>query len=168
MSHSHAYFSWKATVEFLRVQPTIAGHSWWLFQDFFGISNGLVDYAFQPKGGALAMARIKNFVHQVVVVLKNGTLWDNERQSAVYVETLTGTCSAGLQYACRHALPVIVDDVPAIDRCGEFECIAGTKLATRWRLSCWYPTITPRRCLGAPSPGRPPLRVLVAAVAPRP
>ena len=65
LSHSHAYFCWKATVEYLRLSPNVAGHSWWLFQDFFGISNGLVDYMFRPKNGALAPSRIQNYVHQV-------------------------------------------------------------------------------------------------------
>jgi hypothetical protein len=32
LSKHHAFFSWKATVEYLRRSPWIAGHSWWLFQ----------------------------------------------------------------------------------------------------------------------------------------
>ena len=84
VSKAHAYFCWKATVEFLRLSPNIAGHSWWLFQDILGASNGLVDYTFQPKNGALAPDQIGHFVDNVVLLISNGTLWKLDEQSAVY------------------------------------------------------------------------------------
>ena len=84
VSKAHAYFCWKATVEFLRLSPNIAGHSWWLFQDILGASNGLVDYSFQPKNGALAPDQIGHFVDNVVLLISNGTLWKLDEQSAVY------------------------------------------------------------------------------------
>ncbi len=85
ISKAHAYFCWKATVEYLRLSPHIAGHSWWLFQDWLGASNGLVDYLFQPKNGALAPDKIGHFVHDVVLLVSNGTLWMENEQSAVYL-----------------------------------------------------------------------------------
>ena len=60
----------------------------WLFQDWLGAANGLVDYTYQEKGGALAPERVRNFVDQVVVVLENGTLWDPGTFSAVYSGSL--------------------------------------------------------------------------------
>ena len=29
-TNAHAYFCWKATVEFLRLAPYVTGHTWWL------------------------------------------------------------------------------------------------------------------------------------------
>lgn len=96
ISKSHAYFCWKATVEYLRRSPSITGHSWWLFQDILGASNGLVDYMFQAKGGALSPANIKKIVDPVVLVLSTGILWKENEQSAVYAsgETLKSTLLA--------------------------------------------------------------------------
>ena len=84
ISQQHAYFCWKATVEFLRLSSSIGGHSWWLFQDILGASNGLVDYMFRPKGGAMAADQIRHFVDPVVILVSNGTLWQVDEQSAVY------------------------------------------------------------------------------------
>eukprot|EP01043_Picozoa_sp_COSAG02_P022094 COSAG02_NODE_1138_length_14297_cov_4.388537_2_plen_961_part_00 len=85
-TNTHAYFCWKATVEFLRLAPYVTGHSWWLFQDILGGNDGLVDYMYQPKtqGGALTPARIKQFVDPVVVLVENGTFWKVKEQDAVY------------------------------------------------------------------------------------
>jgi len=83
-SRSHAYFSWKTTVEFLRLSPAVAGHQWWLFQDWLGANNGLVDFALYPKGDALAAHRIRQFVSPVVILLENGTLWKLQERSIVY------------------------------------------------------------------------------------
>ena len=71
-------------MEFLRVSTSVGGHSWWLFQDILGASNGLVDYMFRPKGGALAADQIRHFVDPVVILVSNGTLWQLDEQSAVY------------------------------------------------------------------------------------
>lgn len=85
-SNAHAYFCWKATVEFLRLAPYVTGHSWWLFQDILGGNDGLVDYMYQPKtqGGALTPARIRQFIDPVVVLVSNGTFWKLKEQDAVF------------------------------------------------------------------------------------
>ena len=74
-SAEHAFESWKVTVEYLRLQPYIAGHEWWLMYDWSPLHNGLVDLAFRPKGHALAPDRIRTIVNPVVLLLGNGSLW---------------------------------------------------------------------------------------------
>jgi hypothetical protein len=74
-SSEHAHLSWKITVEYLRLQPFISGHQWWVFYDWVPLNNGLVNFEFEPKGNALAASRIGNFIAPVVVMLGNGTLW---------------------------------------------------------------------------------------------
>ena len=39
----------KYNLELLRKNPYISGYHWWLFQDYFTTSNGLVDIYFRPK-----------------------------------------------------------------------------------------------------------------------
>ena len=52
------------------------GFQWWLFEDWAGVNNGLVDYGtLEPKGNALSAQQIGKFVAPVVVLLGNGTLW---------------------------------------------------------------------------------------------
>ncbi|MDO5554770.1 MAG: glycoside hydrolase family 2 TIM barrel-domain containing protein [Planctomycetia bacterium] len=41
----------KYNVEGMRLNPVIVGYHWWLVQDYWTTSNGLVDYFFRPKPG---------------------------------------------------------------------------------------------------------------------
>ncbi|MCF0233896.1 MAG: hypothetical protein HUK22_02825, partial [Thermoguttaceae bacterium] len=41
----------KYNVEGMRLNPAIVGYYWWLIQDYWTTSNGLVDYFFRPKPG---------------------------------------------------------------------------------------------------------------------
>ena len=76
MCSARRYLSWKITVEALRLQPHVTGHQWWLFEDWGPINNGLVSFVgLEPKGNALASQEIRHFVGDVVVLLKNITLW---------------------------------------------------------------------------------------------
>ena len=46
------------------------GFQWWLFEDWPGVHNGLVDYGtLEPKGNALSAQQIGKFVAPVVVLL---------------------------------------------------------------------------------------------------
>eukprot|EP01047_Picozoa_sp_COSAG01_P042275 COSAG01_NODE_3684_length_5798_cov_2.534129_2_plen_867_part_00 len=74
-STQHAFESWKVTLEYLRLQPYIAGHEWWLLYDWATVHNGLVDLGFRPKGHALAPDQIRSIVNPVVLLLGNGSLW---------------------------------------------------------------------------------------------
>ena len=45
------------------------GFQWWLFEDWPGVHNGLVDYGtLEPKGNALSAQQIGKFVAPVVVL----------------------------------------------------------------------------------------------------
>ena len=39
----------KLNLEDLRKQPNVSGYTWWLFQDYWTGSNGIVDHYFRPK-----------------------------------------------------------------------------------------------------------------------
>jgi len=43
------FFLHKSGIETLRKNPTLSGYHWWLIQDYWTTSNGLVDLFFRPK-----------------------------------------------------------------------------------------------------------------------
>ncbi len=57
----------KANIEALRANPFLSGYHWWLFQDYWTSSNGLVDHTFRPK--AIAPEEVLRFNRDVVVLL---------------------------------------------------------------------------------------------------
>ena len=60
----------KSNLEGLRKQPNISGHHWWLLQDYWTTSNGLVDAYFRAKPG-VDPARVRAF-NADVVLLEDG------------------------------------------------------------------------------------------------
>ena len=62
--------SHKLNIEDMRKNPYISGHHWWLFQDYWTGSNGLVDAYFRPKKG-IRPAEVRQF-NADVVVLQDG------------------------------------------------------------------------------------------------
>jgi len=59
----------KLNLEALRKNPYMSGYHWWLFQDYWTTSNGIVDWYFRPKSiGPEQVLRINNDV----VVLEDG------------------------------------------------------------------------------------------------
>jgi len=60
----------KLNIEDLRKNPYASGHHWWLFQDYWTGSNGLVDAYFRPKKG-IRPAEVRPF-NADVVVLQDG------------------------------------------------------------------------------------------------
>ena len=69
--------TWPATCQLRLLRSCLLlGFQWWLFEDWAGVNNGLVDYGtLEPKGNALSAQQIGKFVAPVVVLLGNGTLW---------------------------------------------------------------------------------------------
>ena len=59
--------SHKLNIEDMRKNPYISGHHWWLFQDYWTGSNGLVDAYFRPKKG-IRPAEVRQFNADVVVL----------------------------------------------------------------------------------------------------
>ena len=43
------FLSHKLNLEALRSNPEMSGYHWWLFQDYWTTSNGIVDIHFRPK-----------------------------------------------------------------------------------------------------------------------
>lgn len=61
------YLCHKLDIENLRKNPEISGHHWWLFQDYWTGSNGLVDTYFRPKAPITA-EQVRRFVNDVVLL----------------------------------------------------------------------------------------------------
>jgi len=59
--------SHKLNIEDMRKNPYVSGHHWWLFQDYWTGSNGLVDAYFRPKKG-IRPAEVRQFNADVVVL----------------------------------------------------------------------------------------------------
>jgi len=58
----------KLNIEDLRKNPFASGHQWWLFQDYWTGSNGIVDAYFRPKA-EIPPERVRPFVGDVVLLL---------------------------------------------------------------------------------------------------
>jgi hypothetical protein len=56
----------KYDLEALRKNPFISGYHWWLFQDYWTSSNGLVDCYFRPK--AISAEEVRRFNNDVVLL----------------------------------------------------------------------------------------------------
>ena len=59
----------KANFETLRKNPYISGYHWWLFQDYWTSSNGIVDHYFRPK--SITREEVLRF-NNAVVLLQDG------------------------------------------------------------------------------------------------
>jgi len=58
----------KLNVEDIRKSPFMSGYQWWLLQDYWTGSNGIVDHYFRPKP-EIAPERVRRFNADVVVLL---------------------------------------------------------------------------------------------------
>jgi len=58
----------KLNIEDLRKNPFASGHQWWLFQDYWTGSNGIVDAYFRPKA-EIPPDRVRPFVGDIVLLL---------------------------------------------------------------------------------------------------
>jgi beta-galactosidase len=56
----------KYNVEGIRKNPLLSGYHWWLFQDYWTSSNGLVDHYFRPK--SIAATEVLKFNNDVVLL----------------------------------------------------------------------------------------------------
>ena len=57
----------KNDLEALRRNPYITGHQWWLFQDYWTTSNGIVDFLYRPK--AIRPEEVRRMVSDVVLLV---------------------------------------------------------------------------------------------------
>ena len=93
-------FCHKNDLEALRRSPYISGHQWWLFQDYWTTSNGLVDFLFRPK--SIRPEEVRRMVNDVVLLadglkrtyrgkapLGLGLVVSNFSPEALATETLT-------------------------------------------------------------------------------
>ena len=56
----------KYNLEALRKNPYLSGYHWWLFQDYWTTSNGIVDHYFRPK--SIAKEEVLKFNNDVVLL----------------------------------------------------------------------------------------------------
>ncbi len=96
----------KTNLEALRKNPWISGSHWWLFQDFWTTSNGLVDAHFRHK--AVWPDEVRQFNNDIVLLedgmelsYRSGQTWEtrlrisNFGEEALAGETLTWRLHAG-------------------------------------------------------------------------
>jgi beta-galactosidase len=57
----------KLNIEALRKSPHISGHHWWLFQDYWTTSNGIVDFNYRPK--SIRAEDVRQFINDVVLLV---------------------------------------------------------------------------------------------------
>ena len=60
----------KYNLEALRKNPYMSGYHWWLFQDYWTSSNGIVDHYFRPK--SISQGRGVEDSTATVVLLQDG------------------------------------------------------------------------------------------------
>ena len=84
-------FCHKNNLEALRRNPFISGHQWWLFQDYWTTSNGLVDFLYRPK--AIRPEEVRRVVNDVVL-LADGLERTSPGKRALKVELVVSNYSA--------------------------------------------------------------------------
>ncbi|MBQ6619056.1 MAG: hypothetical protein IJH68_02775 [Thermoguttaceae bacterium] len=99
------YLHHKANVESMRLNPEITGYHWWLIQDYWTTSNGLVDLFFRPK--SIAPERVRLF-NAPLVLLQEGLDLSYEGgqtdEIKLFVSNYTAEPITGeLVYTCRAA-----------------------------------------------------------------
>jgi len=75
------YLCHKLNIEDIRKHSYISGHHWWLFQDYWTGSNGLVESYFRPKEH-IDPAMVRRFVNDIVL-LEDGLQWSYRAGDAV-------------------------------------------------------------------------------------
>ncbi|MBQ2684378.1 MAG: hypothetical protein IJG02_10970, partial [Thermoguttaceae bacterium] len=99
------YLHHKANVESMRLNPEITGYHWWLIQDYWTTSNGLMDLFFRPK--SIAPERVRVF-NSPLVLLQEGLDLSYEGgqtdEIKLFVSNYTAEPITGeLVYTCRAA-----------------------------------------------------------------
>ncbi|MCY3020837.1 MAG: hypothetical protein NTW87_17610 [Planctomycetota bacterium] len=83
-------FCHKNNLEALRRNPYISGHQWWLFQDYWTTSNGIVDFLYRPK--AIRPEEVRRMVNDVVL-LADGLERTSRGKSSLMVELVVSNYS---------------------------------------------------------------------------
>lgn len=90
------YIHHKYNVEGIRLNPEISGYHWWLIQDYWTTSNGLVDLFFRPK--SIAPERVRMFNGPLVLLQKGLNLTYRSGETGTvdfYVSNYTGAPVSG-------------------------------------------------------------------------
>ncbi len=82
----------KFNLEALRLNPYICGYHWWLFQDYWTSSNGLVDHYFRPK--SITPAEVLQFNNNVVL-LQDGLQRTYRGRTRLDLKLLVSNFSSG-------------------------------------------------------------------------
>ncbi len=82
----------KYNTEAMRANPFICGYQWWLFQDYWATSNGIVDHYFRPK--SIAREDILK-INSDVVILQDGLERTYRGKGRLDVKLLVSNYSSG-------------------------------------------------------------------------
>jgi beta-galactosidase len=93
----------KLNIEDIRKKPYISGHHWWLFQDYWTGSNGIVESYFRPKEH-IKPEEVRQFINDVVL-LEDGLAWTYRSGDALALSFLVSNYAeaplADTSLACR-------------------------------------------------------------------
>lgn len=149
----------KADVETIRKNPNISGYHWWLLQDYWTTSNGIIDTYFRPKPG-ISREAVLQFNNDVVLLedglaltyrggdtLQTKLLLSHFGQTAIsgaslsYIVTLDGNSLAEktlpvpqVSTGLLATLGEVIVPLPTVDK--------AARLALRVRLACADATCT--------------------------
>ena len=109
----------KNNLEWLRKNPCISGYHWWLFQDYWTSSNGLVDHYFRPK--SITPQEVLK-INNDVVLLQDGLERTYRGRSPLKLKLLVSNFSTG---TAQRQLDV------GADACRSVACLQGDVAAAR-------------------------------------
>jgi hypothetical protein len=100
----------KHNLEALRKNPFLSGYHWWLFQDYWTSSNGLVDHYFRPK--SIAKDDVVRFNNDVVM-LQDGLQRTYRGQERLTLKVLVSNFSADSLQGDLHWKVIVGDRLVA-------------------------------------------------------
>ena len=123
----------KVNIESLRKNPNISGHHWWLLQDYWTTSNGLVDTYFRPKPG-LPAERIRQF-NGDVVLLQDGLDLTYRGGQRLEIALLVSNFSPGelaeptLRWQARSGGETVADEAESVASISQGEVVELTRVS---------------------------------------
>ena len=143
----------KHNIEALRKSPNISGYHWWLLQDYWTTSNGIVDTYFRPKQG-IDLERVRRLNGDVILLedglgltyrggdaLEVALLVSNYAPESLVEPMLTWRVRLGDTVVAENSAPTVdapQGEVTAVARLGVplLDCPAPTPLRVEAELVC--------------------------------
>ncbi|MBN2375879.1 MAG: hypothetical protein JXD22_05745 [Sedimentisphaerales bacterium] len=129
----------KINIESLRRNPSISGYHWWLFQDYWTTSNGIVDCYFRPKPG-VSRAEVLQF-NRDIVLLQEGLQYSYRGGEKAKLSLLVSNFSPEVLDGAELSWSVLMSGKAVEEgRVGEV-CIGQGELGEAAKLICTLPEV---------------------------